>query len=324
MSLDAVSPAGSLSTLEVAAALWIAAKSIVTGLDFEQLARSPKVLGMFGREVAKVTSTAVEDTGLPWLSALLGAMTSPATIAKDPPLNSIQREQEIVEDISGMLARHADESQTPPIVLLDGMDKLSVSEIEPTLKRILAWDLPLSLVVTVPLSYLFTSAFSRREGELAGVHVVPALAVIQRDLQTDRRSLEWFGDLLRKRGVRELFSRDAIDRLAIMTAGIVRDFVRTARDSVLAALVHGRAQVDLEMATMALDDFSLRMSRPVSTDDLRLLKVVAETGRVVGHPTFLALIDGGQIVEYRNGSNWYAIHPLLRDTVQRFSEELAS
>ncbi len=45
---------------------------------------------------------------------------------------------------------------------------------------------------------------------------------------------------------------------------------------------------------------------------------------VVGHSTFLELIDGGQIVEYRNGSNWYAVHPLLRDIVARFAEEIAS
>lgn len=211
----------------------------------------------------------------------------------------------------------------PPIVLFDGLDKLSLSEAELTLARVLSWNLPLSLVATVPLSYLFTPAFSRREGAFAGVHVVPALPVVRRDMKANSDALAWFDMVLVSRGVRALFDADAVAELAMMTAGIIRDFVRSCREAVLAALVQGRSRVDLKVAKTALAEFALRMSRPVSGDDLRVLNVVAETGRVVGHATFLALIDGGQIVEYRNGSNWYAVHPLLRDIVARFAKELA-
>lgn len=234
-----------------------------------------------------------------------------------------ETEQKIVNDIAFGLALN--ELHLPkPIVLLDGLDKLSLSELEPTLARMLSWNLPLTLVATVPLSYLFTPSFSRREGIYAGVHVVPALPVVTRDLHANVPAYAWFEHLLANRSVRELFDDAAIHKLAMMTAGIIRDFVRSCREAVLAALVQGRPRVDLEMAHVALAEFALRMTRPVSGDDLRVLKVVSDTGRVVGHSTFLALIDGGQIVEYRNGSNWYAVHPLLQDIVARFAQELAS
>lgn len=209
-------------------------------------------------------------------------------------------------------------------MLLDGLDKLSLNEIERTLVQLLAWDLPLTLVTTAPLSYLFTPAFSRREGSFAGVHVVPALPVVGRDFDANPAALAWFEQVLVSRGVRDLFDTDAVDLIALQTAGILRDFIRSCREAVLTALVQRRERVDAELARIALDEFALRMSRPVSGDDLRVLNVVAETGRVVGHSTFLALIDGGQIVEYRNGSNWYAVHPLLRDIVARFAKEIAT
>lgn len=226
-------------------------------------------------------------------------------------------EQRVVKTIRDWAARGT-------IVLLDGLDKLSLRELEPTLARMLAWNLPLSLVATVPLSYLFTPSFSRREGTFAGVHVVPALPVVRRNMEANTNALAWFENVLVTRGVRELFDGVAVKLLATKTAGIIRDFVRSCREAVLAALVQGRSRVDLEMAETALAEFALRITRPLGGDDLRVLNVVAETGRVVGHSTFLALIDGGQIVEYRNGSNWYAVHPLLRDIVVRFAEELAS
>ncbi len=270
---------------------------------------------------------AISPAGKLSSAELAEALASEIPGPSRPPshrLGSENQETHFLDGLRTTLHFFEIDHQPPPIALLDGLDKLSLSELEPTLARILTWDLPLTLVATVPLSYLFTPAFSRREGVFAGVHVVPALPVVKRDLQPNPEALAWFDNVLVGRGVHELFDRDAVERLAAMTAGIIRDFVRSCRESVLVALVQKRSRVDLEIAEIALSEFALRMTRPVSGDDLRVLNLVAETGRVVGHSTFLALIDGGQIVEYRDGSNWYAVHPLLRDIVARFAKELGS
>jgi hypothetical protein len=302
--LDSTSPDGSLSTREIATALMVAAASMVEGVGYEKLDVSSAFRASF---------RGAQRHSLMAMKARAGSSPEPFV-----------PEDELLKAARNSLEHLQSESGTMPIILLDGLDKLSLSEIEPTLARMLTWNLPLTLVATVPLSYLFTPSFSRREGALAGVHVVPALPVVRRDMRPDPDAYDWFKTALASRGVEASFDQDAICLITEMTAGIVRDFVRSCREAVLTALVQGRERVDLAMAKIALDEFALRMTRPVSGDDLRVLNVVAETGRVVGHSTFLALIDGGQIVEYRDGSNWYAVHPLLRDIVGRFAEELAS
>jgi hypothetical protein len=323
--LDAVSAEGRLSTVEIGTALLIAVVSVAQDKTLVEAAESRLVrnvfAGSFSQTVYSVMKATAAATGPPF-----SVGQSSASDGNHDGASARDAEKKLLEAIHSASEQARDQTgfETPPIVLLDGLDKLSVSELEVTLSRVLAWHLPISLVATVPLSYLFTPSFSRREGAFAGVHVVPALPVVGRDFQPNPPALAWFGSVLVSRGIRELFDQDAIEQLALMTAGIVRDFVRSCREAVLAALVQGRQHVDLEMAKIALDEFALRMSRPVSGDDLRVLNVVAQTGRVVGHSSFLALVDGGQIVEYRNGSNWYAVHPLLRDIVARFAEELAS
>lgn len=295
LALDATSPNGRLTAVEVA-------NSVLQAL------RAPEPTKSFTSRLSAAVATGI-----------IGAVSVPGRIRTDKEI-----EQQILAILKQELLDYESRFHTGTIVLLDGLDKLSLVELEPTIGRILNWKLPFCLVTTVPLSYLFTPSFSRREGEFAGVHVVPALPVVRSNLEPNPLVLDWFENVLVSRNVRDTFDRDAIDSIAVMTAGIIRDFVRSCREAVLAALVEGRSRVDLNMATVALSEFALRMSRPVSGDDLRVLKIVADTGRVVGHSTFLALIDGGQIVEYRNGSNWYAVHPLLRDIVAQFARELAS
>jgi hypothetical protein len=314
MALDALSPDGQLSTTEIATALLVALRSMIAGVSIAEAAKSDT----FQKVLSRISSALASAVAL---SVGTGSFGVPSLGSS---LDTEQTEQQLVEAVRAAADEVTAQTESPPIVFLDGLDKLSLSEIEPTLARLLTWQLPLSFVATVPLSYLFTSSFSRREAEFAGIHVVPALPVRTREGQLNDAALAWFEQVLQSRGVHELFDYSALIQIATMTAGIIRDFVRSCRDAVLAALVQKRERVDIEMAQIALDDFALRMTRPVSGEDLRLLEVVAKTGRVVGHPTFLALIDGGQIVEYRNGSNWYAVHPLLEGVVREFAEELAS
>ncbi|MCP4654484.1 MAG: hypothetical protein GY856_03585 [bacterium] len=212
-----------------------------------------------------------------------------------------------------------------PLVVLDGFDKVELADLERVLTSVFSWSaLPVSVVLTVPLSFLFTPMFARSQSQFAGTAVVPAIRVRQQDGDTDPAGVEWMRSMLSRRGVGELFDSDATEHLIVQTGGILRDFLRVARESVLTAHMKHQERVTLEYATDVIQDFSLNMSRTVSSENLRLLHAVHRAGRAIGDSSFLQMIDSGQIIEYRNGANWYAVHPLLREAIQALGTALES
>lgn len=212
-----------------------------------------------------------------------------------------------------------------PLIVLDGFDKIALADLERLLTSVFLWSaLPVSVVLTVPLSFLFTPMFARSQDHFASTAVVPAIRVTQQNGESVPAGHQWMRSLLSRRGVGELFAPDALDQLISQTGGIIRDFLRVARESVLTAHIKNGQRVTREYAADAVTDFSLSMSRAVSPHHLRLLYAVHRTGQVIGDTSFLELIGSGQIIEYRNGSNWYAVHPLLREAVQALGRVLES
>lgn len=209
-----------------------------------------------------------------------------------------------------------------PLIVLDGFDKVGLADLEQLFTSVFSWGaLPVSVVLTVPISFMFTPMFVRSESQFASTAVVPPIRVSDRGGRADPAGVEWMHSVFARRGVAELFDTDATDHLIVQTGGILRDFLRVARESVLTAHMNNKERVTREYATNAVQDFSVNLSRAVSPDDLRLLYAVHKAGRVIGDRTFLQMIDSGHVIEYRNGANWYALHPLLRRAVEALGTE---
>lgn len=204
-----------------------------------------------------------------------------------------------------------------PLIVLDGFDKVALPDLERLFIAVARWGyMPVSVVLTVPLSFLFTPMFASYSHLFAGTAVVPAIRVVDKNGAQDPEGVKWMGSVLARRVSAELIDHDATELLIRQTGGILRDFLRVARESTLMAHMKKASRVTFEYAEDAVHDFSLSMSRAVSPDNIRLLYAVHQAGRVIGDASFLQLIDSGHIIEYRNGSNWYAVHPLLKETVE--------
>ncbi len=259
----------------------------------------------------KLTKAKVTDAGTKITSA--GIMSPQSQETSSASL------EDVVADTNQVRSQWDEE----PLVVLDGFDKVNLAELERLFVAVSSWGaLPVSVVLTVPLSFLFTPLYARSQSLFASTAVVPAIRLRHRNGSVDPKGAKWMRSILRQRGVGELFTPEAADHLITQTGGILRDLLRVARESVLTAHLRQAKRVVLEYAQDAVKDFSLSVSRAVSPEDLRLLCAVHRAGRVIGNSSFLEMIDSGQIIEYRNGSNWYAIHPLLEDAVVALSEDL--
>jgi hypothetical protein len=120
---------------------------------------------------------------------------------------------------------------------------------------------------------------------------------------------------------RKLFTPEALDQLAISSGGDLREFFHLIRlclpavrdDTVLplskTAITHAENAVRNEMLPIPADHVSwlkriTKSHEPCLASDKDL-------------PTLAHFLDSRLVLNYRNGCDWYDVHPLLRDVVDK-------
>lgn len=120
-------------------------------------------------------------------------------------------------------------------------------------------------------------------------------------------------------GYRDFFSDAQIDRLARSSGGDLRDFLRMLR----LAVVKATDELPLGDDAIASAESAIRNDMmPVANDDLAWLARIATSHRAELDereqlPRFARMQQSKYVLQYRNEQDWYAVHPLLREEVER-------
>lgn len=109
------------------------------------------------------------------------------------------------------------------------------------------------------------------------------------------------------------FPRPIVDRLAYLSGGVARDFVRLIRLVAFEALDAGCERVDDELLAPVIREERLRKEFMMTSDEIAVLKRVMDdpSRRLPGEPLALTLLEQKRLLPYPNESTWYYPHPLL-------------
>ncbi len=116
-----------------------------------------------------------------------------------------------------------------------------------------------------------------------------------------------------------LLSAAALDRLAMSSGGDLREYFRLIRQCLPA--VRDDAQLPLSAAGVAHVEVAARAEMlPIPADQLEWLKRISASHDTCLQsddklPLLAHFLDNRLVMNYRNGSDWYDVHPLLRDVV---------
>lgn len=175
-------------------------------------------------------------------------------------------------------------------------------------------------VYTVPpwLKVLFPGLSSLYEP--GGVQVLPTLKVAGRDgarpyepgLEIMERVVAHRGDWSR------LLTADQLRRVCLQSGGHLRDLLRILADLVRRATTLPVTDETVERTLAAARNEFL----PIADDDARWLAQIAADNNVAlpdveRLPTLARFLDTHLVLCYRNGEEWYNVHPLVRDEVLR-------
>ncbi|MFV8749254.1 hypothetical protein ACNOYE_01755 [Nannocystaceae bacterium ST9] len=155
-----------------------------------------------------------------------------------------------------------------------------------------------------------------------GAYLLPCVKVRHHRGGTDEEGVQVLRDIVKKRGDwTRLFARaDDFDHVLLATGGYLRDLFRGLMGMLMNAAQHGlpltREAVDLEIAELR------NHYLPIAGDDAAWLWQIAtshdaELPEYAKLPRLARYFDTHLLLCYRNGEEWYDLHPLIRDAVEK-------
>ncbi len=182
----------------------------------------------------------------------------------------------------------------------------------------------LHFVITVP-PYLTTAAPGiSRLTQCNPVTTLPSVHVKTRNGQPDEKALQVMRAIVYRRSKEagEIFSEHAINYLAAASGGDLRHFFSMLRIALLKA--SAVMPVDLPITDEVIkqaEESQRRDMLPISDEDVLWLAKVhaskkAELPSIEQLPLLARLFDATLIINYRNGADWYDIHPLVENYVK--------
>lgn len=114
----------------------------------------------------------------------------------------------------------------------------------------------------------------------------------------------------------EFFTEAQLRRLAERSGGDLRDYFRMLRLAITG--IARRGTDDADAVLEAAEDAVRRDMLPIADDDRAWLAKIEHSHRpclpsLDQLPEFARLQQGKYVLQYRNGDDWYAVHPLLRE-----------
>jgi hypothetical protein len=126
---------------------------------------------------------------------------------------------------------------------------------------------------------------------------------------------------VRYAGWKKILAPAALDRLAESSGGDLREFFRLIR--LCLPSVRDDAQLPLKVEAVTPAENAARNEMlPIPADHLGWLKRISRTHDTCLEededlPVLAHFLDNRLVLNYRNGTDWYDVHPLLRDVVDR-------
>ena len=147
---------------------------------------------------------------------------------------------------------------------------------------------------------------------------LPSIHVKNKDNTIDQMGLDIMQEVITKRYPqwRIFFNPEQINCLAIASGGDLRDFFRLLR----AALAKTKTQPVTDAVIEQSLNHLRREMMPIASDDKKWLQDISHNKDVnletiTQQPNLARFFDTKLVLNYRDGDDWYDIHPLLKDEI---------
>ena len=242
---------------------------------------------------------------------------------------------ELVRNIDLLAATIQNATKKPVLVIIDDLDKLDLSVIEPIYRNnVKALFSPgFKIVFTIPISAVqdpqvmgaLTSEGIVRPQLFPVMKFYPHKDCRNPDAQPISKNITLFHQVLEKRFPPGILTPQIAERIVLLSGGVIRELVRIARECCTECMVQmeieteqNNIQIDDEILTAALRNLRNDFARQISSSQLyEALVEVYKTLKPAEGDAFVKLLHGLMVLEYENDALWYDVHPIVVELLKR-------
>ena len=136
--------------------------------------------------------------------------------------------------------------------------------------------------------------------------------------EPDVRAVEGYETMRRFVSTRmdtNLIASDALNEAITYSGGVFREMERIVRIAISRARLRKASQISLEDVGAAVAEIRSDFRRILGKAEIEILKNVHENNRIEFNEQLQPLLQLLAVLEYRNGENWFDIHPVLRKMI---------
>ncbi len=329
--------------------------SVMAGLSEEvekKFGEDPAAIGFWERLVAFLkTEVQIKDINIE--SAVGPAKAGITASLKDDPdfkkslqkslrghvAHLVRQAHEFSTEVVALVHRRTGDADKKVVLLLDSQEQIrGVGEEAKSVYEGVAnlfsghvdkLQLPhLHVVYTIP-PYL--TLLTPHIGKFLGsgpVYCLASVHVFKPNGDSDSEGLSVMERIIanRQENWKDFFTVSLLHDLARASGGDLRDFFRLIRDCLITAATGQTSELPIrkEVGTIAKNHLRRNML-PIARDDLRILKRIAKSQEPELNTSddlysLAHFFDSSLVLNYRNGDDWYGVHPLLVEMIEARSD----
>lgn len=169
-----------------------------------------------------------------------------------------------------------------------------------------------SIIYTFPTALRHDNDFMQVRTNFPTCFVLPNLKTTLEDGTRDKTGAGKLREILTRRVDEALFHPDALERLVEFSSGIPRELVALAGLASLQARVSGQPRIEPAAVEQAADSRRREYQVLLSSAQIGLLRKVQSSKRVENDEPHRALLHNLSVLEYRNRTVWYDVHPVIK------------
>lgn len=245
-------------------------------------------------------------------------------------LSSSPNRAEVLGTLNAIISDVERKAKKPLLILVDGLDKVPQGRADLIfLKNDLLAAPACVLVYAAPIEFSYRPSGERKPKDLFGaqkmlpnppVHLRPPTGTDWRALrQPNKAGLNVMRKVATKRieangrTTEEVIVPEALNLLACMSGGVMREFVRYLHEAARDALLQKRGQIDLAIAQDVVDRQRQELAIELDLQHREVLRAVLERGFLIGRQREVeeALLRGNYLLAYgdHGESAWFDAHP---------------
>ncbi|MDZ7261301.1 MAG: hypothetical protein ONB05_04255 [candidate division KSB1 bacterium] len=220
-----------------------------------------------------------------------------------------------VKTMGALLEKIRKKEKKKILIIVTGLDEIALDSAKELFTKS-AWllnALPCQVIFAFPSALVCHPVFNQIRQNFKRIYFLPHFEIEYFDGKLHEENLNRLKRIVRKRYRRRLFTKEALQALALNSGGLPRELITLVQECCLLALINNTPKIDPDIVRAAIERRQDYYQSILSSRQIELLRQVLATRDIEYNDEFSELVHNSSILEYSNYPErlWYNVHPLV-------------